>query len=228
MPELLNGREIITGNSGEEGYFVKTQKSQHLHTTMLKAETVMNDFIDKSRIIISRVEKEAETAVAQAKKNGFDKGYAEGYKKGYDEKSTEIENKKKPVCDGIELAAKRLSENYKMSCEKNELLEKAFELAEKIIAIELKSGEEAFYGLYRKAALHVSNTESATLKTSARGRRIAEKNMEKFKDAIDGLVNLEVTETGGDGICILETPVGNIDTSAFVQLERAKNIMLPE
>jgi flagellar assembly protein FliH len=105
-------------------------------------------------------------------------------------------------------------------------MDAAFSLAERIIYSELAKNDDTFYGLFQKAALHVSNVDRATLKTGPRGYALALKDTGRFEGAVEGLDALNVVLAGDDdGYCVFETPLGTIDAGVQSQLARAKKIL---
>lgn len=229
MSEVSENHRILRQDKSGDYYWVKTGKAQHLHNKMLEAEKIMKNSLKRSQEIISKVEEEARSLINDATKNGFDKGYSEGYSKGLSEgKTIPVENKR-PLADELKKLKERLPDCYNVEMPKNELLDKAFELTKKIISIELKTNSEAFFGLYYKAAQHFGNVDKATIKASSRNCREIEKNIDKYKNAIDGLNEINTVELDcDDDYCVLETSLGTIETTASVQFERAKSIINPE
>lgn len=228
MSEIAESHRILRQDDTGGYYSVTTGNSLHLHNTMLEAENIMKETFKKSQNIMARVNAEAEAAINGAKRKGFEKGYDTGYRDGLRTAISEAVSEKQPIADEIEALTIQLPEYCSLFSEKNELLCKAFDLAEKIIKMKLGNNNEAFFGLYSKAALHISNVEKATLKTNVMGCSAVKKDPQKFKNAIEGLSQLETVQVDGeDGLCILETPIGTIDASVNVQFERAKNIICP-
>lgn len=229
MSEVSENHRILRQNDSGEYYSVRTGEAQHLHSKMLEAERIMKNSLNRSRDIISKVEEEAKSLINDAAKSGFDKGYNEGYSKGLNEGRTIPVEIKRPTVDELEKLKERLPECYDVETPRSELMDKAFELAQKVISIEIETNREAFFGLYNKAAQHISNVNEATVKASARNCREIEKNLDKFKNAIDGLNVINTVELDcGDDYCLLETSLGTIETTASVQFERAKGIINAE
>lgn len=195
----------------------------------IDTDAVLEQSKAKSVEILQKAQASAEAMIGNAKKQGFAKGYDEGFRQGFSDASKAAVNEKLPLIESLSQYAQRLCEYYDNPIEPDEFVEDALELAKKIISIELAKNDDAFYGLYRKAALHISNVNKASLKVGPRGYKVVSKNIKKFESAIDGLEELKVTLEGeDDGKCLLETPLGNIDASASAQFERAKKIIFPK
>jgi flagellar assembly protein FliH len=193
------------------------------------AESLIAHTIGRSHEIIDRAKSDAETTVKNSKEQGFSKGNDEGLQSGTMESISRALEEKQSLFDAISQLEARFSDVYVDKSGNNEYFDFAIELAQKIISIELAKNEDAFFGLYQKAALHIGNAEKSTLKAGPRGYAIANKQREKFMGAIDGLENFEIILEGkDDGLCILETPLGNIDASVNAQLGRAKQIISPQ
>lgn len=206
----------------------KEENEYKAHETVEDAESVLKNSISKSRDIVSMAQRKVEQAVENAKKHGYEKGYKEGYNDGVSEGVNFEIKEKQPIIDVFSVFSKRLAEFYNNSSHDYNYTDSAFELAQRIILMELVKNDDAFYGLYKKAALHISNVEKAELKAGPRGYAIVQADKKKFEDAIEGLSELKITKQGDDdGLCILETPLGNIDASVGAQLRRAKKIVSP-
>jgi flagellar assembly protein FliH len=196
-------------------------------TDILDANAALNKILARSNQIINTARAESAQAIKNAKKQGFEKGYKDGYNIGYAEHASKAIEEKQPLLDNLSQLSQRYSECCKMP-ESSEYLDSAFELAEAIIKMELKNNSDAFFGLYKKAAMHVSNVSTATLKAGPKEIAEVDADKEKFESAIEGLSELKTAVIGDDdGTCILETPLGNIDTSVSAQLKRAKNVIMP-
>lgn len=229
MSEVSERHRILRQDDTGEYYSVRTGKAQHLHNKMLETEKIMKNSLNRSREIISKVEEEAKSQIDDASKKGFDKGYGEGYSKGLSEGRTIPVENLRPIADELKQLKEKIPECYNVETPKRELLDKAFELAQKIISIEIETNNEAFFGLYQKAAQHISNVDKATIKASGKNCREIEKNIDKYKNAIDGLNFIDTVELDcDDDYCVLETSLGTIETTASVQFERAKGIIKAE
>jgi flagellar biosynthesis/type III secretory pathway protein FliH len=192
------------------------------------AENMLKETINKSKFIETRAKAEARTVVENAKRQGLAEGHQEGFKCGYDEAVRCEIDKKRNIFNAVATCSQQYSDCCRSRAVDSEALEAAFELARKIIEIELEENDDAYFKLYQKAALHISSSPKATLKTGPRGSKAAKAMNGKFEDAIDGLERLEVVLSGeDDGLCILETPFGSVDASVTAQLERAKRIINP-
>lgn len=218
-----------TGSDNKEKESAAANSSTFSHYEMRVSERAVNHTLNKSRDIINLSNEEAQRIINKAKEQGYSQGYEEGFKKGSEDAiHSEFENKQ-PVIQNISAYGQKISEYYSNKSADIGSLEKVFELAEKIISIEIAKNGEAIYNLYNKAALHIGRAESATLKLGPHGCEYAKENSQRFKSAIDGLQKLDIVLTGeDDGFCVLETPVGNVDASVKVQMKRAKDIISPE
>lgn len=195
------------------------------------AESVLRNTIGKSRDIENRAIDEAKTAVEKAKESGYLKGHEEGFSKGYNEALKNEEDKKEPLIKNFNELEKIFSDSYLKKSQSNgtDYIEDAFELAKKIIYIELSKNDESYLNLYKKAAVHVNSAQKVTLKVGPRGYEAAQALRPKFEGSIDGLQDLEIVSVGSDdGFCLLETPLGNVNASVDAQLKRAKKIIVPQ
>lgn len=243
MSDLQNTHRILHGGSGDYCYIsdkkIDGDEGSRLaqqaiaddgylvHDAILDAQTLMKHTADQSRQFVDRAQSESKTTVAKARERGFKKGYDEGYPQGHSE-GTEISlDERQPLVEELLQLSQRLTGYYGHN-DKFEYLGDAFELAQRIISIQLAKNDDAYFSLYRKAALHISNVDKATLKAGPRGYAAAQANKSKFEGAIEGLCELNTKLEGNDdGLCVLETSLGNINASVGVQLDRAKKIILP-
>lgn len=203
--------------------------TQRLGEGLTDAEFELEQSIKKSREIIENAKAEAEVIVRNAKDQGYKSGYNDGFEQGYTESSSKLIDEKKPFVDAVRTLSQKISEYYENTKDGQSFIEETFLLAEKIIKIELLKDGNAYLGLFRKAAQHISNAGEVTVKTSKSGEQRILADRKKYEDAIDGLSELKIEADGGDeGKCVLETPLGNIDASIRTQLERAKKIVAPQ
>ncbi len=230
MPEIQN--VLLNDGSGVSVITAKVLKDQDkkcLGDIILDADILVNHTLGQSRAIIDRAQEEALAAVSDAGRQGYTKGYEEGFQEGVSEETQLALQERQPLVDELSSLCEKFAEYYPKPTDNFENMDKAFELAQKIIAMELYKNDDAFFGLYRKAALHISNVDSAVLKVGPRGLKAAEANRSKFENAIEGLGELKVVLfSDDDGLCQLETSLGNIDTSIGAQLKRAKDIISPQ
>lgn len=225
MPDNLN-----SDTSQDSGAFV-TGKDAMSWDVISDAESVLRHTIGKSRDIESRALNEANTTIDKAKERGYSKGYEEGFSKGYNEALHSEEEKKEPLISTFKEFEKNFSDCYLKNSQAQSAgyIEDAIKLAKKIIYIELSKNDEAYLSLYKKAAIHVNSAPKATLKVGHRGYKAAQALRQKFEEAIDGLQNLEIISVGNDdGVCLLETPLGNVNAGIDAQLERVKRIIVPQ
>lgn len=223
----LPGGNLKNDISKDNGIFV-TGKSAQSWNLISDAESVLQSTIGKSRDIENRAVDEAKSAVEKSKERGYSKGHEEGFSKGYDEALKSEAAKKQPLINAFKELSEKLSDCYEAKSQDAGFIEDAFAIAKKIIYIELSKNNEAYLNLYKKAAVHVSGVEKATLKVGPRGFEAAKALRPKFEEAIDGLEKLEIVSVGkDDGFLLLETPLGNVNASIDEQLDRAEKIMKP-
>jgi flagellar assembly protein FliH len=204
-------------------------QSVSIGESLHSSQTSVNILARKCREMVEKAKKDVLAAGENAYKKGYEKGKSEGFKSEYDETTKSVLNANLSQTSEFDELKKRIESEPRTPCENDGIKEKALLLAKKIIENELLKNDDAYFGLYTKAANHISNAQSATLVTSERGADVFEKNKEKYENAIDGLNHLEVkTKACENGLCILETEFGTVDASAEKQFERAKNIMMPQ
>jgi len=191
---------------------VKAQRDAILKSALIEAGKVLKN-----------AKTEAQAIYRDAMRQGIDKGFREGYSNG--EKQA-VENEKIHV-EQLKALCRRLEEEQAGQIERlnRESVDIAIKLASKILGMELDRNDEAFINLYKNAALRLGETSEATLKVGPRGYEIACRYEKELRKCISGLEKLDIELIeGGDGTCIIETPVGNVDASVEVQLHRAAEL----
>lgn len=213
---------------GSESYNIK-HISFSYRDAATEAESLIKHTIGKSHEIVDRAKFEAEAAVKKAKEQGYSKGYEESSRQGSEESLRRAFKEKQPFIDAISKLEAGLAQAYVEKSGNEEYIKYTLKLAKKIIYIKLAKDDETYFRLFEKAALHIGMTEKATLKMGPRGYAVAQAHREKFMGVIDALEQLEIILEGkDDGLCVLETPLGNIDASVEAQLDRVQKIILPQ
>lgn len=195
-------------------------------------EVSINILMKRCRTMVEEARNKVMSEARDAHDKGYQKGYDNGYKDAYNRTFSQALADKHDITESLSKLAsayKESSQNANADTDKTIVIDKALELAQKIIKTELETNPEAFYNLYKKAAQHISNVQRATVKTSLRGAQLIEADKKKYENAVEGLEELTVEADGNEsGKCILETELGTVDASVTTQFERAKHIMMPQ
>jgi len=169
-------------------------------------------------------EHEKQELLKKAYEEGKEKGYREGFEKGMKEAEDKI---------------KSLIEEYKKSLSSlNSLREKIYEEAQsemilivkealkKIVAAEIKSSEEFILNVIKETIKNVVETKKIVIKVSPEDYRYLTENRDKVDSSLSGkeieLVEDPAITRGG---CIIQTDMGEIDSTVETKLEEVLNIL---
>jgi flagellar biosynthesis/type III secretory pathway protein FliH len=191
------------------------------------SEKIIAESEKMSEAVIAQAHEHAKVIFEKAAERGKEAGYIDGFEKGIKEGQVEVVEMEKVGVNELNELCQRVEEQYidGVQTANNESLDFAFELAEKIIGIEINRNDAAFISLFESAAAHIGEASTATLKVGPRGYEIATHNIEALKKSINGLKHLEIEADGEDnGKCLIETDSGDIDASTQVQLEKARKL----
>lgn len=169
-------------------------------------------------------EHEKQELLKKAYEESREKGYREGFEKGIKDADEKIKN---------------LVEEYKKSLNSlNTLREKIYEEAQsemilivkealkKIVASEIKSSEEFILNVVKETVKNVVETKKIVIKVSPEDYRYLSENREKLDSSLSGkeieLVEDPAITRGG---CIIQTDMGEIDSTVETKLEEVLNIL---
>ena len=177
--------------------------------------------------------KEEEKKILEEEKKKFEeKGYKEGYEKGY------REGFEKGLKDSNE-KIQEMAEQYKQTLEKlNKLREKIYEEAQsemilivkealkKIVSAEIKSSEEFILNVIKETTKSIVETKKIVIKVSPEDYSFLTENKEKLESLVSGQ-EVELVEDPGitRGGCIIQTDMGEIDSTVETKLEEVLNIL---
>lgn len=218
--EAVEKRKQILDEAAEEAKKI-------IESAKLYSEKIIQDKLqqldEESAKIRSRSEKEGF-------QKGLEKGSAEGYQAGFQQGKKEAEDSEQQVLDDMQ----SLLED--MEVQKENILEKyssdiqklAFEIAKKIIHLEIHTNEEVLASVienateaYRNQAwIKVTIPESLEKWVSKDGN-LVEEALRKVSDNVKIVVssNLE------DGECLIDMPDQLIDAGVGTQLSRVKTAL---
>lgn len=191
------------------------------------ADTIVKGALIQAEDITEKAKEEAREMYIQARQRGFDEGLDAGGRKAAVQAEARVLELEKENLEKFQAAVRKIEQQYEEKIREQYLknLETAFALAEKILDIQINRNDEAFLGLYKKAAAHIGKTESVQLKVGHRGYEVSSRNREELMKCISGLKNLELEESGEEGTCVIQSPMGEADASIKTQLNRAREII---
>lgn len=218
--EAVEKRKQILDEAAEEAKKI-------IESAKLYSEKIIQDKLrqldEESAKIRSRSEKEGF-------QKGLEKGSSEGYQAGFQQGKKEARDSEQQVLDDM----KSLLED--MEAQKENILEKyssdiqklAFEIAKKIIHIEINTDEEALAAVienateaYRSQAwIKLTIPESLEKWVSEDGNRVDEV-LHKVSDN----VKVVISSSMEDGECLIDMPEQLIDAGVGTQLSRVKTAL---
>ena len=179
---------------------------------------------DTAESIVAKAREEAQCRVADAKargrKQGFDEGLASGIAAGEKETREKLEDLRRQTQEQYRKLCAEYRERERQA--KDGTPRQAFELAERILDIELHHDDRAFLGLVRTAAPHLEGARQAVLWTGPLGAEAAGRYRQEIRKLLGDIPDIEIRSSGDDdGRCEIETPDGRVDAGIRTQLWRA-------
>ncbi len=205
----------------------------------LKKEKRKKEEKEKNKEIFE-VKKENNLETEEEKRKKMEEGYKEGYEKGYNEGHEKgyKEGFEKGLKDGDE-KVKELIERYKETLEKlNSLREKVYEEAQsemilivkealkKIVSAEIKSSEEFILNVIKETTKNIIDSKKIIIKVSSEDYKFLTSNREKLDSLLSGK-EIEIVEDPGitRGGCLIQTDMGEVDSTVETKLEEVLNIL---
>ena len=174
--------------------------------------------------IVEKAREEAGSRLAEAAARGRNQGLEEGRAAGF--AAGEKESREK-----LDALRRQTQEQYEKLCaeyrERGEqakagTLRQAFEMAGKILDLELRQDDRAFLGLIRAAAPHLEGANQAVLRMGPLGAGAAGRCRQEIRQILGNIPDVEIRSSGGDdGQCVIETPDGSVDAGVRTQLRQA-------
>jgi flagellar biosynthesis/type III secretory pathway protein FliH len=172
--------------------------------------------------------REAILIVNKAEEQGRIEGIKAGYDHAYSESLLTSDEAVGQIMNGFYKECDNLKEEYSAKGQNAEegAIAVAMNYANIFTDIVLHSGDEPFIKLFENAASHINEAGVTVLKAGPLGCEIANRHIEYFKSCLIELTSFEIRQVGtDDGLCILATPFGSIDTSVGTQLQKAVQII---
>lgn len=166
-------------------------------------------------------------AVREARLQGMREGYANGHQSAKEQVLQQARTRVEQEQAALKTECVSLWEDTrrKLVAKQEALPALAMQEASRRLEQVLHQSDEAFLHLFAQAAAHVGTTESAVLRANPYGCAVAARHMDWLKRQIDGLQELEIRPAeGDDGLCILETAAGSVDSSMETQFQKAMRL----
>ena len=214
LRELSEKEELLNQKETE-----LSEKEQFLNS---EYERLMKEAEEKSKALFEETIKNAEADAEIIRKTAAEKGYSEG-----NEKSKATAEKYLSAAAELVSQATAQKEAYYIS-HKDELIETACFLAEKLIATKLSEDKSVIANIAANAAKDFRNSERVKISlASADISAEATADIDYLKSLIKGIpdIEIEILENAKTGTVVLDNGSEIIDASVPTQLDFLKEIM---
>ncbi len=214
LRELSEKEELLKQKEAE-----LSEKEQFLNS---EYERLMKEAEEKSKALFEETIKNAEADAEIIRKTAAEKGYSEG-----NEKSKSTAEKYLSAAAELVSQATAQKEAYYIS-HKDELIETACFLAEKLIATKLSEDKSIIANIAANAAKDFRNSERVKISlASADISAEATADIDYLKSLIRGIpdIEIEILENAKTGTVVLDNGSEIIDASVPTQLDFLKEIM---
>ncbi|MBQ5315219.1 MAG: hypothetical protein J6J52_04295 [Oscillospiraceae bacterium] len=214
LRELSEKEELLNQKEAE-----LKEKEQFLNS---EYERLMKEAEEKSKALFEETIKNAEADAEIIRKTAAEKGYSEG-----NEKSKATAEKYLSAAAELVSQATAQKEAYYIS-HKDELIETACFLAEKLIATKLSEDKSVIANIAANAAKDFRNSERVKISLAAADISAeATADIDYLKSLIKGIpdIEIEILENAKTGTVVLDNGSEIIDASVPTQLDFLKEIM---
>ena len=214
LRELSEKEELLNQKETE-----LSEKEQFLNS---EYERLMKEAEEKSKALFEETIKNAEADAEIIRKTAAEKGYSEG-----NEKSKATAEKYLSAAAELVSQATAQKEAYYIS-HKDELIETACFLAEKLIATKLSEDKSVIANIAANAAKDFRNSERVKISLAAADISAeATADIDYLKSLIKGIpdIEIEILENAKTGTVVLDNGSEIIDASVPTQLDFLKEIM---
>ncbi|MBR6695286.1 MAG: hypothetical protein IKL70_02605 [Oscillospiraceae bacterium] len=214
LRELSEKEELLNQKETE-----LSEKEQFLNS---EYERLMKEAEEKSKALFEETIKNAEADAEIIRKTAAEKGYSEGK-----EKSKATAEKYLSAAAELVSQATAQKEAYYIS-HKDELIETACFLAEKLIATKLSEDKSVIANIAANAAKDFRNSERVKISLAAADISAeATADIDYLKSLIKGIpdIEIEILENAKTGTVVLDNGSEIIDASVPTQLDFLKEIM---
>ena len=214
LRELSEKEELLNQKEAE-----LKEKEQFINS---EYERLMKEAEEKSKALFEETIKNAEADAEIIRKTAAEKGYSEG-----NEKSKATAEKYLSAAAELVSQATAQKEAYYIS-HKDELIETACFLAEKLIATKLSEDKSVIANIAANAAKDFRNSERVKISlASADISAEATADIDYLKSLIKGIpdIEMEILENAKTGTVVLDNGSEIIDASVPTQLDFLKEIM---
>lgn len=195
-----------------------------------KADMIIKDAEASAKNIIDKSKKEAESALNEAKENGYQQGYRQGYNEGYqfgiNEANSEADEIKKNADIYIE-SCKSETEAYIKSKHK-EILQMSIAIARQIIKNEIMINPEIVNKIAEQVLSKATDRKHVILKVNPADFNVVKNKKDDLSIYVENQNDLFIIADSSvtQGSIKAETPSGFIDGDITTQLDMISKILL--
>lgn len=189
--------------------------------------------IERARIIVEEAKEQARIIIDESREEGFKQGYEAGRSAGEQEavrETTERADAERAVhrtdlsafMDSVETSSRQAWVDMEL-----EILNLVFEIARKVIKMEVQLNREAAVEVVKNTLRRVADSTSLRIRVHADDLQTVRANREELYTMVDGIRKVEIIEDRrvGPGGCILETDAGTIDARIETQMEEIRKLL---
>lgn len=197
------------------------KKEEVLWQAKLKAYKLIENGMECANSIILKANQKAQDELEQARKNGFQEGYAVGLKKGEERIAAGI-TEMQLLINSLEEKKAEMLKKYE-----EELKDLAISIAKKVIDSELDNDNSRFLAIYKNAIKQHSKQAWVKITVSEYEADFAIANKSELMALAKGAKDIKiiVDSNACRGTCIVETPSSVVDASVDTQLNRLKEML---
>jgi len=195
---------------------------KQLQTAREQADAMIREAEIEAERIIEQAHRDAEEkmniVLEEARKKGYEKGYAEG-KKQYEDLIKEAQMLKenclheyKQTLDGME----------------SDIIDMILDIAKKVVGNEIQTNRNVVLELVKEAFDRCTNREKMILKVSSEDYNYVVENKEEILSAVEGIEDFDIKEDSSmkPGSCIVETPFGSVDTGIDTKISKIEETFM--
>lgn len=226
--ELENAEEESTMTAEEIDAHLKfyEKKLNEEHRQRLESlEKEKQDILTQAQQEAERIISDAQTSAVSIKVQAQTQGYNEGFEKG----NAEAISKLRDSFEAVQKLIEKINESKEQMYIKNEneLLDLAYEMAEKITLSEIKSDKEIIFAIVKQACKSFRNSEY--IKISLAGcdvEKTVVSDAKLIKSLANGIpeVEVEVLKDAESGTVLIDNDSEIIDASVGTQLDFLKQV----
>ena len=187
-----------------------------------KAAQTIKDAEERSAHIISEAENSREQNIAEARKEGFEKGLEEGYENGRQEAQRLI--------DRLHVIIERTLDKRTGILEETErqLVDLVLLVSRKVVKVISESQRDVIMSNVLHALRKVKGRVDVTLRVNTADLQLSSDHVKDFIEAVENVQGITVAEdsTVEKGGCIVETDLGAIDARISSQLAELEQKIL--